>query len=276
MFAGRNWQPHAIERVTRVLDTNTKPLLAVTDEGLAVVKFIGNPAGLDALVCELIGSELANMIGLQTPDFAIYDIPELELPNNAWLQVDPGPAFFSRWDQTATSLSPDSVLLKKLRQPEDLAKLVVLDTWLRNKDRFDEAGDDGYENVNFDNVLLRPDKRKVQMLVIDWTHAIAETTLEDDLSQGWVDEQKVYGMFPQFAPFVTLELVQQALECVNKIDPDEIQGICRGVPPDWGMTQNLADRLSTYIIERGKKLDTWLPAALFDQYEMNLEQGKGV
>lgn len=274
MFAGRTWQPSFIERIIKVLDTSTKPLMAVTDEGTAIVKYIGNPAGLDALICEFIGHELANMIGLQTPDFAIANIPRLELPDSPWTRIDPGPAFFSRWEET-TSLSPNSSLLDKLRQREDIAKLVVLDTWLRNKDRFSGSAGDGYQTINFDNVLLRQDKRMVQMLVIDWTHAIAETTLDDELSAAWVDEQKIYGMFPEFIPFLTRKTIQEALESLNEIDPQEIKRLCRKVPTAWGMSGSLAERLSACMIERGEKLKAWLPAALFDQYELNLDQGKG-
>jgi hypothetical protein len=274
VFAGQNWQPQSIERVTRVIDTSTKPISAVTDDGTAIVKYIGNPQGLEALICELVGTELANCIGLQTPDFAVADIPNLELPGHPLLQVASGPAFFSRWEE-AVSLSPKSGLLQKLRRSEDLAKLVVLDTWTRNKDRFSEEGVEGYGIVNFDNVLLRRDKRKVELLVIDHTHAFIETTLDDELGQAWIDEQKVYGLFQQFEPFLTRKSIDDALTAVNKIDLEVIEGICEEVPRAWGMTQALANRLSSCIFERGSKLGTWLPSALFDQYEMNLFQREG-
>lgn len=88
VFAGQNWQPSLIERVTRVLNTSTKPISAVTDDGAAIVKYMGNPQGLVALVCELIGSELANYMGLKTPDFAIMNIPVLELPGYPMLLGD--------------------------------------------------------------------------------------------------------------------------------------------------------------------------------------------
>lgn len=274
MFAGQKWQPQSIERITRVLDTSTKPISAVTDEGTAIVKYVGNPQGPEALICELIGTELANYLGLQTPDFAVADIPALQLPGHPLLQVVSGPAFFSRWEE-AVSLSPRSGLLQKLRRPEDLAKLVVLDTWTRNKDRFSEEGGEGYGVVNFDNVLLRKDKRKVELLVIDHTHAFIETTLDDELGQAWIDEQQVYGLFRQFTPFLTRKAVDDALEAVRKIDLEAIEGLCQEVPRAWGMTHALANRLSSCIFERGANLGTWLPLALFNQYEMNLPQREG-
>ena len=50
VFGGKSWQPQTIERIIRVLSTSTKPFIAVTDEGTAVIKYIGNPAGVEALV----------------------------------------------------------------------------------------------------------------------------------------------------------------------------------------------------------------------------------
>jgi hypothetical protein len=274
VFAGRHWKP-TFERVTGVVAaTSTKPLRVMTDDGPAIVKYIGNKAGSDALICELIGTELANCIGLTTPDFAVAYMPSLELPTHLFLRVESGPAFFSKWED-ATSLSPRSTLLGNLRKPDDIAKLVAFDTWLRNKDRFSDPANQDFGSKNFDNLLLRPDKRKVQLLVIDHSHAIAETTLEDELGQGWVDEQKVYGMFPEFVQYVTRRGIQGALAEINKIDVERIERICQEVPRDWGMTHALAQRLSNCIVERARKLGSWLPALLFDQYEMNLEGREG-
>jgi len=274
VFAGRNWQPSSIERVTRVLDTSTKPISVVTDDGAAIVKYMGNPQGSVALICELIGTELANHIGLRTPDFAIMNIPAIDLPGHPMSLVEPGPAFCSRWEE-AVSLSPRSGLLQKLRNTEDLAKLVVLDTWTRNKDRFSDDGAAGYSVVNFDNVLLRRDKRLVELLVIDHTHAFVETTLEDELGRDWVDEQTVYGLFGQFRPFLTRKFVDRALSAVKQIDLATVESICDGVPRAWGMTQALSEVLSSCVVDRGKKLENWLPSALFDQYEMDLVQEGG-
>ena len=269
MFAGRNWQPTRIARVIQVLNTSTRPLHVVTDDGPALVKYMGNRAGYDALIGELVGGELANLIGLRTPDFAIANVSQMELPDPLDI-VEPGPAFFSRWEE-ATALAPHSQLLANLRHPEQIAWLVVFDTWLRNMDRFADPDEGGDGNENFDNVLLKADKRKVQLLVIDHTHALAETTLDDELGPGWIDEKIVYGRFDQFIPFLNRRDVRKALKAISDIDRGCVQRICEGVPREWGMTQGLAERLSACIVERASKLATWLPEALFDQFEMKFE-----
>jgi len=134
---------------------------------------------------------------------------------------------------------------------------------------------EGLSLVNFDNLLLRRDKRKVELLVIDHTHAFVETTLEDELGQAWVDERTIYGLFRQFEPFLTRKSVDRALAAVKQIDLATVEHICDGVPRAWGMTQALSDRLSSCVIDRGEKLASWLPSALFEQYEMDLVQEEG-
>lgn len=160
---------------------------------------------------------------------------------------------------------------QKLRKPDDIAKLVVLDTWLRNKDRF--GGDDGdpFGVVNYDNVLLKPDKRMVELLAIDHSHALVETTLDDELDQAWVDEQVVYGRFRQFDHFLTRKTLGSALAAVERIDRTTLRRVCEGVPGAWGMTDGLSERLLTCLDERAQRLGSWLPAAIFDQYELQLD-----
>ncbi|MBA4207284.1 HipA family kinase [Pannonibacter phragmitetus] len=274
VFAGIDWQPSEILRVARVLETSTKPVLVSTDVGLAIVKYLGNPAGNEALIGEIVGCSVARLLGLKTPDFAIMAIPAIDLPEYPLVQVQAGLAFFSRWEEMATSLSPNSSLLEKLRRPEDIAKLVVLDTWLRNKDRF--AGDEGaaFDIVNYDNVLLKPDKRMVELLAIDHSHALVETTLDDELGKDWVEEQVVYGRFSQFDKFLTRKMVGAALAAVERIDRVTLRRVCEDVPRAWGMTAALSERLFSCLDDRARRLRHWLPAALFDQYELELEQGE--
>jgi hypothetical protein len=272
VFAGRVWTPSRIVRVNGVKETSTRPLYVVTDEGPAIMKYMGNPQGLESLICELVGTELANNIGLVTPDFCVIEVPAIETYIYPFISTRAGPAFFSRWEG-ATALSPRSELLKKLRKPEDIAKLVAFDTWLRNADRL--SGGDGAGTSNFDNLLLRPDKRKIQMLVIDHTHAIAETNLEDDLGPAWVEEECVYGLSDQFETFMTQRRLQAALAAIGAIDVQTVERICGSVPREWGMTAALTDRLARCITDRGARLQTWLPTALFDQHELNLVTGEG-
>jgi hypothetical protein len=268
MLAGVNWRPARIERVNAVLTTSTKPLLVVTNAGTALVKYMGNRAGLDALVTELLAAELAGKIGLRTPDFAVVEIPEIETADPL-VSVQAGPAFFSRWEQ-AQSLSPNSKLLANLRTPSDVARLVVFDTWIRNKDRFADDANGGV--LNYDNILFKADKRKTQLLVIDHSHAFAETSLEDEINDSWATEQTVYGLFNEFAPMLTRRDVKLALDILCSVAIGGIWDICRSPPPQWGFTASMANRLAALLVERAKLMNEWLPDAIFDQMEFDLDR----
>jgi hypothetical protein len=82
-----------------------------TDLGPGFLKAMGNRQGEHALACELIGSSLAEWIGLPTLDFTLFQVDADQV---LWLDADeqvpisprrrakPGPAFLSRGIHAAT------------------------------------------------------------------------------------------------------------------------------------------------------------------------------
>jgi len=239
----------------------------MTDKGAALVKYMGNRAGLDSLVSELLAGELASKLELQTPDFAIVDIPSIET-GDPFVTVQPGPAFFSRWEQ-AQSLAPNSRLLASLRRPADVSRLVVFDTWIRNKDRF--ADDPNGTLLNYDNILFKADIRKTQLLVIDHSHAFAETSLEAEMDDDWANERVVYGLFNEFQPMLKRRDVKSAIDMVSALDVEELRTICQSPPAQWGITTGAADRMAELLSERAKLMSEWVPDAIFAQMELNLD-----
>ncbi len=215
---------------------------------------------------ELLAAELAAEIGLLTPDFAVVRIPIIP-PTDPLLMIGEGPAFFSRWEQ-AQSLSPNSQLLANLRETHHIPLLVAFDTWIRNKDRF--ADDFDGVNMNYDNILFQADKQKTRLLVIDHSHAFAETTFEDEINDEWVSDENVYGLFNEFTPMLTRPGVRSALAAICRLEADHVEAICRSVPAVWGMTPDLATRISRCLVERAKLMERWLPGKLFAQMELDL------
>lgn len=270
LYASDAWQPAKILRVVKVKDTSTSPLFVETDQGHAVLKYLGNKAGSDALISEYICAELANAIGVETPDYAVVCIDEFEV--GPGISVQGGPAFMSRFVDGAFELSPS--LLKRLRDPRQITKLIIFDTWIRNADRY---SCDHYGDVDIDkpeNVLLAKDKRKIRLLAIDHSHAICDETLEDGLGDAWVDETDVYGFFPMFAPYLDRLVAQETLDAVRTIDEGRIRLICERVPQEWGMNQALANSLAQCIAARGERLTDWLLDELFAQYELKFGGGR--
>lgn len=244
--------------------------MIATDEGSALVKYIGNSQGCDALICDLVGTELARLMGLYTPEFAVMAIPSFEI-SKPIIQTEAGPAFCSKWIDEAHPLSPNARLLNKLRNKGDIAKLVVFDTWIRNSDRCPDVDNPNDRASNWDNLLFAPDKRMVQMIVIDHTHIFVEGTLEDDLgNDDFITEEVVFGLFDQFKPHLNHIEVRKSLDALASIDRDTIWEILGIVPQEWGLTEGMKENLVEFLIQRAIRLPNWLPTLMFDQAEMNV------
>lgn len=143
----------------------------VTDAGKAYCKAIGNPEGPHALACEWVGTHLARWLGLPTFDCALLTVDEVdEIPLGDQTWAKPGPAFVSRAESGhAWGGSADELHL--IENPEDIAKLVVFDTWTLNCDRHPPKG--VVRKPNKDNVFLsgegaRPGR--FRLIAMDHTH----------------------------------------------------------------------------------------------------------
>ena len=152
-----DWEPTKITRVVDFLSTSTKPIKAETDDGLALIKYIGNPQGVHTLVAEYVAASLARLVGIPIPNFAIIHCPEIEIERYG-IVTGAGPAFASQWIPESASLAPTSNLLSNLRNTDIITTLVAFDTWIRNFDRYSGEGPDA--NSNLDNLLFIPDLRK--------------------------------------------------------------------------------------------------------------------
>ena len=151
------WPPTKILSVVQVVETSSRPVRAETDGGTVFAKFVGNPEGPHVLAAEVLGIECAKLLGLPTFDYCVADFAAAEvakvdlkkLEDTASLPAKPGAAFVTRlhegdpWDGREESL-------RQIINVDDVAGLVVLDTWIRNRDRCSSG--DTAQNVS--NVFL--------------------------------------------------------------------------------------------------------------------------
>lgn len=102
---GNGWTPKNVTRFIQSLGTTAGTARVDTDLGEGFIKVLGNPEGPHILACELVGSLLADWIGLPTLDFALIEVgadDEIPLLNSGNAAV--GPAFISRAEPTQVSL----------------------------------------------------------------------------------------------------------------------------------------------------------------------------
>ncbi len=257
MQCGTNWQPSQLIRPVLQLPTSTKPLLVVTDAGDAVIKFMGNPMGYEALAFDLVGTELARWIGLKTPDFAT--MPVRDIPSD-WcdaFDIENGPAFLSRY-LPALTYEGGTTFLDRLADPDDIAKLVVFDTWVCNEDRYPPDIARGDLKVNLDNLLFSrstadPRRQKFDLLAFDHTHAFSDIGFAGLQDEAQILSEAVYGLFPAFKPFLTQTAIDAATERLRQIDRAELWALLDAIPPEWGVTLKLKSVRRAHLVAGGIK-----------------------
>jgi hypothetical protein len=131
-----NWQPTEVTQFINHVNSGAGTLIVGTDAGLAYLKALGNPDGPHALAKDLLGTHLASMLGLPTFDYAVIEVTDLdELPFFKGGNAEPGPAFVTRGEEGSV-WDGSKRLLEKIDNSDVISGLVVVDTWLRNTDRY--------------------------------------------------------------------------------------------------------------------------------------------
>lgn len=194
-WQGNGWSPTTVTRFVRSLATSTGVAIVDTDCGEGFLKAIGNPEGPHVLACELAGSLLADWIGLPTLDFAIVAITEDdEIPIGKGGIAGAGPAFITRRVQ-GFAWGGDIETLRSIANTEDITRLILLDTWIRNCDRHRPVP----PRNNKDNVFfVQPASthlRRPVLTAIDHTHAFT-CSRELTRSIDTVRDPISYGEFP--------------------------------------------------------------------------------
>jgi hypothetical protein len=211
-----------------------------TDAGPAFLKAITASEGPHLLVAEVIGTSLAHWLGLPTFDWSILSVAEeddLVLYNNS--RPLPGPAFITR-EMAGQVWSGGVSEIQNLENPEDMVGLVILDTWLRNCDRFRPEP----PRVNRNNVFLsaedcRPGKSR--LIAMDFTHIFQEgRPVSKKLGQiDQVKDARIYGLFPEWESRIRSLRAKAAPRFLKKMETwneGMEQSILNKIPPEWDFT----------------------------------------
>ena len=119
-------------RVIKPIHSSTQVVHVETDAGEAFLKGPGPQQGSEALAFDLVGTRLARLCGLFTPDFAVIDNDRLEIRRFDGELVTPGPAFVSR--ALPGNTGGHEAFLSRLMNSHDVPLLVAFDTWIANTD----------------------------------------------------------------------------------------------------------------------------------------------
>lgn len=256
-----------MRRVIRVLETSTRPIECELDDGAhAFIKVMGNPEGPGALACEWIGTGAARLLELPVFDVAIPSYPEeLCMKLEHGLVPQPGPCFATRFAD-GSSWDGRGALLDALEYPEHIPGLIVLDTWLRNPDRYFVRA--GQTRQNLRNVFLREDgvpRGSFRLLAIDHTHVIRQ---DGELTNQCINidrerENLVYGLFPEFVNRIDREDLEPFITRLSHLSrTHEIDELVRQTPkqwlPDGQVRQDLPGFLKRRATHVATNVEAWL------------------
>ncbi|MBI1311304.1 hypothetical protein GC176_08350 [bacterium] len=268
--------PFQPTQVLRTLPTeipsSTKPLHVVTDAGNGYLKLVGNPQGKPALVSELVSIQLAEWLGLPVFSYAVMDVAEADVDPHS-NDVALNPAFITReepgdpWEGTPQELV-------KVENVDDLSRLVVLDTWIGNVDRYvvNERRGEQVPHRNDRNLFLSGDASpgKFRAMAYDHTHchlALIAASPSGDLD-GKIEDERIFGLFPEFAKLLDRDAVRATAQRLGELDSVTIEQIVQSVPDEWIVDPAIRERLAEFIERRSDFVSRQIERKLFPQGEL--------
>jgi hypothetical protein len=271
-----HWTPTIIRRrISTDIASSTTPTYVTTDAGNAYVKWPDNSQGPSALASELIGTKLAEWLGLETFRYHVFEAaPADAFPEST--DETPVHVFATEevhgepWDQT-------DGLLSRIANPEDISWLVVLDTLMCNVDRFSVRERLGavQAHSNPKNVFLseNADAGRFRLRVYDHTHCYF-AVMDAPGGPDWrtkIQDPEIYGLFPEFKPYLVREEVRNACKKLATLDRETVQSIVDSVPREWIMQADSPINWVEFILERARFVSQTLELKLFPQRLIDYE-----
>ena len=268
---GNGWTPQNVTRFIQSFGTAAATALVDTDLGEGYIKALGNPEGPHILACELVGSLLADWLGLPTLDFALIEVtPDDEIPLLNGGNARVGPAFISRAERTGLPWGGSVGELASVHNRLDISGLVVLDTWILNCDRYAPHG----QRVNLDNVFLvqySGSKRKALLKAIDFTHAFTcgrEINRRIAFIENVRDEQ-LYGFFPVFQDFVERAEISRFAARLTEFTADVASAFISLVPQEWDISSDARSAWAAMITQRAQFVAETVEMRIWPQQQFN-------
>lgn len=274
----RPWPPTKYLDFEETISTNMGPARVWTDAGAAFLKPMASDVNSHALAMELICTRLAEWFGLRVFDACVlYLGPSDTFPRKSPKDPDaraelcsPGPAFCtrgvtaSRWDGSSDSLAT-------IANPGDIARLVVFDTLIRNDDRFPPIDSNGVRlsrwSPNLGNVLLVRDPPRARQLVLvamDFGRALIGEGRVPLKGFGISKDQDegIYGLYPEFCPYLTPQLVDEAIVLLKRLDRGTLTDIVAEVPDEWELEPGARTAVVEHLYRRARYLADTIKARL--------------
>lgn len=261
-----SWGPTKVLRVWQVHPTSARTAHVQTDAGPCYLKGCENPEGPHILACELVGTRVARWFGLPTFDFAVLHLSgEDQLHFAESEEPGTGPAYVTR-AETGTTWGGNARALEAVENPDVIAGLVILDTWILNCDRYRVRGNEIRRNHR--NVFLSAKsaaRGRFRLVAMDHTHAFscgAELTASKLRRIELIKSVEVFGLFPEFIGFVTPSRVEPLIAKLESFTRDQAHPLVADVPGAWGWNATLGTAMQEFLVDRAHFLAGALPDML--------------
>lgn len=265
-----HWKPTKIRGLIEALPTGSEVLQVETDVGRAFAKMLGGKEGPHVLACELVGTLLASHLGLSVLDWVLLEYPgqpPLCLASGHFAK--PGTAWLTRkvngfvWGREASDL-------KYIANRGDIAKLVLLDQWTRNCDRYRPEPN---LRINANNVFLMREgapEGRFLLVAMDHTHIFTcGRPLTRDLAKiDFVRDETAFGLFPEFVGSFTRSDALLAVEALNAVSNTMIHEIVASIPADWEVNAAIRAAMEDFLRQRRDWLAKVFVTRLFPQGEL--------
>lgn len=218
------------------------------------------------LAAEWVGTALAAWLGLRTLTVAMMRVDaDDEIPLGHGRMASPGPAIVSR-AEPGGSWGGSVDELRAVENPGDVALFVVLDTWLRNCDRY--PADLTARKPNYDNVFLSSSGAapgRFNLMAIDHTHCF---DCGRDLNARLCDidkvkDPRVYGRFPEFDQFLSPEGIDAALRRLSTLSRTTVESLLGELPDEWQVPSTVKAPFADLICDRANYVSGTLASTLF-------------
>jgi hypothetical protein len=253
------WQPTKFLRHIETTGSSSRTAIVQTDAGLAYLKAINNPQSPHILACDWIGTKLARRFGLQTFDVAILELEnEDEIPLDQYTNAGNGPAFVARSEKGEPLAG--SLTLRLVQNINDIPRLIVFDTWVRNCDRYRPTSEDEPERINLDNIFLSEEGAEAGEFIlkaIDHGHIFScGKPLDRNLANiANVKDERLYGLYPFFRQYVTGDQIARiASEELRTVGTDFWEDLIDSIPAAWQVSPEAKLAISLFLLERARFL----------------------
>ncbi len=262
-------------RFEKCVGTSMCTSIVMTDRGKAHIKPLGSPRAPHPLACEWVGHQLAEWLGLPTLEYGLIELTEIdtfELENEKRDVVGaagPGPAFATK---TVTGINWDGSddLLEMIHNKNDISRLVVLDTWIRNCDRFRPSTATRGARIKHDNVFLARVAATPggwMLVAMDFSEAFTcGGELNRHLSDiGLVQDSTVYGLFPAFKRFMVSDVVRAAADKLKTCTMPEVEAMIETIPLQWSVDSATRAAMADFLVRRASFVANHIHASLGEE-----------